>query len=101
MTIQTIKGQFEVIGSFAIKRRKEFYLIGELKSGRIQKNWFVQINLNNSLTISLRISEIEEVKISGEKKNHELLIISGEEEMIDLLIGLNIGNELIDVTIEE
>ena len=38
------KGQFEVIESFAIRRRKEFYLIGQLKEGEARENWFVNID---------------------------------------------------------
>lgn len=64
-----IKGEFEVIDSFAIRNRNEFYLIGEIKNGIVADNWFLNIPFNNSLSLSVRIKSIEEVEISSESKN--------------------------------
>lgn len=100
MQTKTIQGQFEVIDSFAIKRRKEFYLIGELKNGTVQENWFVNVAVNKSFSITVRISSIEEVEIASETKTYQLLIVTGDEDDLSLLLGLNIGSELVDITIE-
>ncbi len=100
MTNKTKQGQFEVIESFAIRRRNEFYLIGQLKEGVVKENWFVNVTFNNSLGLSLRILGIEEVEISGEKNKHKLLIVSGDEETIDLLLAMNISNEYLEITIK-
>jgi len=94
------EGQFEVIDSFAIKRRNEFYLIGKLKDGTVQEKWFVNIPFNNSLSMSIRIKAVEDIEISGEENKYKLLIVSGDTETIDFLLGLKIGNELLDITIE-
>lgn len=94
------QGQFEVIDSFAIKRRNEFYLIGQLKEGTVQEKWFVNVPFNKSLSMTVRISTIEDVEISSENNKYKLLIISGDTETIDLLLGLNIGSEFLDITIE-
>ena len=93
------QGLFEVIDSFAIKRRNEFYLIGQLKEGKVQEQWFVNIPFNKSLSMTVRITTIEEVDTQNSGK-YKLLIFSGEDEIIDLLLGLNIGNESLDITIE-
>lgn len=98
--MESIKGKFEVIDSFAIKRRNEFYLIGELKTGTVQTQWFVNIPLNQSLALTLRIAEIEDVEISSEEKKYKLLVVSGDEETINLLLALNIGSEALNITIE-
>ncbi len=94
------QGQFEVTDSFAIKRRNEFYLIGQLKEGTVQEKWFVNVPFNKSLSMTVRISTIEDVEISSENNKYKLLIISGDTKTIDLLLGLNIGSEFLDITIE-
>lgn len=94
------QGQFEVIDSFAIKRRNEFYLIGQLKEGTVQKKWFINVPFNKSLSMTVRITAIEDVEISSENNKYKLLIVSGDNETIDLLLGLNIGSEFLDITIE-
>ncbi|WP_204347099.1 hypothetical protein [Psychroserpens algicola] len=100
MNTQTEQGEFEVIDSFAIKRRNEFYMIGEIKKGTMQVNWFVNVTLNLGLSLSLRISEIETVEFSEEKKDYKLIIISADEETINILLSLKIGIELVKISIE-
>lgn len=100
METKTRQGQFEVIDSFAIRKRNEFYLIGELKEGTVKENWFVNVPFNSSLALTVRISKIEDVEISSENKAYKLLIVSGDQETVDLLLGLNIGSEFLDITIE-
>lgn len=56
--------------------------------------------LNSSLSLTLRISKIEEVELSSENKTYTLLIVSGDDEALELFLGLNIGSELLDITIE-
>lgn len=95
------QGQFEVIDSFAIRRRNEFYLIGKLTEGNVQENWFVNIPLNGSLALTVRIKAIEYIEISSDTNLYTLLIVSCEErEDVDLLLGLKIGSEKLDITIE-
>lgn len=100
METKTRQGQFEVIDSFAIRKRNEFYLIGELKEGTVKENWFVNVPFNSSLALTVRISKIEDVEMSSENKAYKLLIVSGDQETVDLLLGLNIGSEFLDITIE-
>lgn len=94
------QGQFEVIDSFAIRRRNEFYLIGQLKEGTVQEKWFINVPFNKSLSMTVRITAIEDVEISSEANKYKLLIVSGDTETIDLLLGLKIGSEFLDITIE-
>ncbi len=100
MTTKIRKGKFEVIDSFAIRRRNEFYLIGQLKEGVVKENWFVNIPFHSSLALSLKILDIEEVEISNKKSKYKLLIISGDKEIIDVLLGMNISSEYLDITIK-
>lgn len=95
------EGQFEVIDSFVIRKRNEFYLIGQLKEGIAKENWFINVPLNAGLSVTVRISRIEEIELTSERnKNYTLIVVTGEKETLDLLLGLNVGSELIDVTIE-
>ena len=100
MSAKIRQGQFEVIDSFAIRRRNEFYLIGQLKEGTVQEKWFVNVTFNKSLSMTVRITAIEDVEISSEENRYKLLIVSGDTETIDLLLGLKIGSEYLDITIE-
>jgi len=100
MNTKITQGQFEVIDSFAIRRRNEFYLIGQLKKGTVQENWFINVPFNKSLSMTVRITAIEDVEISSEDNKYKLLIVSGDNETIDLLLGLKIGSEYLDITIE-
>ena len=94
------QGQFEVIDSFAIRRRNEFYLIGKLTEGTAQEKWFINVPFNKSLSMTVRINAIEDIEISSEENKYKLLIVSGDKETIDLLLGLKIGSEHLDITIE-
>jgi hypothetical protein len=95
------EGQFQVIDSFVIRRRNEFYLIGQIKQGTVKEQWFVNVPLNGQLSMTLRISNVEEVEITSEQnKKYTLLIVSGDNETLDLLLGLNIGSELLHITID-
>jgi len=100
MNTKIRQGQFEVIDSFAIRRRNEFYLIGQLKEGVVQEKWFINVPFNQSLAMTVRITTIEDVEISSEENKYKLLIVSGDTETIDLLLGLKIGSEFLDITIE-
>lgn len=100
MNTKIRQGQFEVIDSFAIRRRNEFYLIGQLKEGTVQENWFINVLFNKSLSITVRIAAVEDIEISSEGNKYKLLIASGDNETINLLLGLKIGSEFLDITIE-
>ncbi len=91
---------FEVIDSFAIRNRNQYYLIGTVIKGKIQENWFVNVPLNESLSMTVRINQIEEIEMSSEDKKYTLLIVNCEEEAIDLFLALKIGLEYLPITIE-
>ncbi len=72
MKLEDRQGIFEVIDSFVIRNRKQFYLIGKIKEGQIEENWFVNIPFNSSLSMSVRINSIEKVEMASEKEPHTL-----------------------------
>ena len=100
MNTKIRQGQFEVIDSFAIRRRNEFYLVGQLKEGTVQENWFINVPFNKSLSLTVRITAIEDVEISSDDNKYKLLIVSGDNKSIDLLLTLKVGSEHLDITIE-
>lgn len=100
MGTQEAQGIFEVIDSFAIRKRKQFYLIGRLKKGTIQEQWFVNIPFNESTAMAVRITGIEEIEMASEEKPHTLLIVDCDDEAIDFYMALNVGLEYLKVTIE-
>ena len=94
------QGIFEVIDSFAIRSRNQFYLIGKITEGEIKENWFVNIPFNSSLSMSVRITRIEEIEMASEKQPHTLLIVDCDQEAIDLYMALNVNLEYLPVTID-
>ncbi len=95
-----IQGTFQAIDSFAIRSREEFYLIGQLTNGEVQARWYAHIQLNPSFAITVKIKQVETVEIAGEQGKYQLLIVAADTEDIDLLLGLNIGNEPLKITVE-
>jgi len=91
---------FEVIDSFAIRKREQFYLIGKVIKGKIQENWFVNVPFNESLSMTVRINQIEEIEMSSENEKYTLLIVDCDDEAIDLFLALKIGLEYLPITIE-
>jgi hypothetical protein len=101
MNIKVREGRFEVIDSFVIRRRNEFYFIGQITEGTAKERWFVNVPLNGQLSLTVRISTIEEVEITSERdKKYTLLVVTGDNGTLDLLLGLNIGSESLDITID-
>ena len=94
------QGIFDVIDSFAIRRRRQFYIIGKVKKGEIKERWFVNIPFNSSFSMSVRISEIEEIEAASEKEPLTLLIVDCDEEAIDLYMALPVSLEYLPITIE-
>lgn len=50
--------------------------------------------------MTFRIKAIEDVEISSEDNKYKLLIVSGDNEIIGLLLGLKIESEYLNITIE-
>ena len=94
------RGRFQAIDSFAIKRRNEFYIIGILEEGEVQEHWFAHVALNPGFAITFRITQIETVQIANETQEYQLLIVTGDAQDIDNMLGLNIGLEPIMISTE-
>lgn len=92
-----IQGRFQVIESFYIANRNEFYLIGQLTEGAIQENWFVNVSLNSSLSLSIRIKALEEIEMASDRSKYRLVIIDGKDDF-DILLSLRVGSELVTIT---
>jgi len=97
--IKSHQALFEVIESFAIAGRNEFYLIGQLKEGTIEANWFINISFNSSLAMGVRIKSVEEIEMASDRSKYILIVVAADSELLDLLLGLGVGGELVTVTI--
>mgnify|MGYP004515690559 CR=1 FL=1 len=99
MNLKDKVGTFRVISSFTIRRKKEFYLIGELLEGSLNVHNYINVVLNGTLAVSVKISCIEDVEVEHDSKIYQLIIIESEEdELNDILFCLNIGSENIYIT---
>ncbi|GAB3232536.1 hypothetical protein GCM10027346_19860 [Hymenobacter seoulensis] len=96
---ESVQGTFEVIDSFAIPRRKEFYLIGLITTGLIQEGWYAHISLNGFTTLTIRIERIEYVLMKA-REEYTMLVVKAEEDSMDVLLGLNIGLESVIISTE-
>ena len=96
---ETDRGLFDIIDSFAIRRRQEFYLIGRLKEGVVQEGWYAHICLNPSLALTVKIERIEYVLMKAQEE-YPVLVIKASDEYTDLLLGLNIGLEPVLISTE-
>ncbi|ANF51504.1 hypothetical protein A0O34_13760 [Chryseobacterium glaciei] len=93
-------GTFRVISSFTIRRKKEFYLIGELLEGSLNENNYINIILNSSLAISAKISSLENVDVANDSKTYQLIIIESlDDEMNDILFHQNVESENVYITL--
>lgn len=97
MSKLAVQGKFHAIDSFAIRSRKEFYIIGQLMEGQVEPHWFANIQLNPSLALTVRIKQVDTVEMAGEQANYLLLVVEDDDF---LLLGLNVGSELINIAIE-
>ncbi|WP_439185899.1 hypothetical protein [Carboxylicivirga taeanensis] len=95
-----IQGIFEAIDSFAVRRMNQFFVIGNLVEGTIEPDWFVSIKFNDSISMTLRINSIEEIEFTSRQDKYKLLVTDCDNETIDFLLGLNLGLEKLEVTIE-
>ena len=94
-----IKGEFNVIESFAIRSRQEFYMIGSLIDGIIENGWYANIALNKGLSLTLKISKIEEVEMSGGGEKYLLITVDAIDDFtLNLALGLRISLENILIT---
>ena len=99
MNLQDKVGVFNVIDSFIIRRKNEFYLIGQLSEGELKVGYYINIVLNSSLVISAKISVIEDVEVSNDNEIYKLIIINSSEEIMnDILFCQNVGNEKVYIT---
>ncbi|GAA5086580.1 hypothetical protein GCM10023210_08600 [Chryseobacterium ginsengisoli] len=93
-------GTFNVISSFTIRLKKEFYLIGELLEGILNDDHYINIVLNSSLVMSAKISSLENVEIANDPKIYTLIIIKSEhDELNDILFCQNVENENVYITL--
>ncbi|UOQ72800.1 hypothetical protein [Hymenobacter cellulosilyticus] len=96
--VDTNRGLFQAIDSFAIRRRNEFYIIGQLIEGEVQEQWYVQIPFNRSTSLSLRVTQLETIDITGSAESYQLLIVAADAEAMDLLLALRVGSERIVIS---
>ena len=89
---------FHVKDTFEIPTRKLFVMAGTILNGKIQAGMFVRVRCNSELDMKVRIHSIE----FALRKNGEdvCLCIEADPKLAQLLRGLNIANQTVDVVLE-
>jgi|GEM_PF-677080 len=100
MKVKPIRGVFKVIYSFSIKRREEYYLIGELSKGEIQPGWYFNITINSSVDFSFQIKAIEDVDFSNNDGQYKLIIIDSDPDSTEFMELMAIGGENVFISEE-
>ncbi|MFC6095528.1 hypothetical protein ACFPVY_02630 [Flavobacterium qiangtangense] len=75
-------------------------MIGEIREGLAEVTLFLNIPFNQSLSLTVRIKSIEEVEVSSESKKYKLIVVNADSELLNLLLGLHIGSEYLNIIIE-
>jgi hypothetical protein len=60
----------------------------------------VNVPLNKSLSITVRIKSVKDIDFGNERGRYKLIIVDSDLEFIELLLGLNIGSETVNITID-
>jgi len=101
MSTKSRRGLFNVIDSFIIRRRNEVYLIGTLEEGELEAGWLVNVPLNKSIALTWSISQVEDVEMTNMGGVYKLLFINiNDPGDLEDLFALNIGSELLDITVD-
>lgn len=60
----------------------------------------MNVPLNKSLSITVRIKSVKDIDFGNERGRYKLIIVDSDLEFIELLLGLNIGSETVNITID-
>jgi len=101
MRIADIKGgQFQIVNSFAIRAKEEFYLIGNLVKGAVQVEWFANVQISPTLILNLRIKQLEMAEVYGDESPYVILIATANFKQVDQLISVDLNSKSIAITVE-
>jgi hypothetical protein len=95
-----IKGSFECLFGEPDADKKEFRLTGRVKEGEIKKGWYVNIKLNNFLRFTVRIHAIHETPVEGKTGSYQVLTISGEELILEVLTPFKLEGAVFEISKE-
>ena len=88
--------RFHVKNTFEIPARKLFVMAGTILDGKIQVGMFIRITCNSALGMTARIHSIE---FARRKDGEDVcLCIEAEPELAEMLRGLNIADETVEIT---
>ena len=97
------KGVLEVFNSFAIPERKECYLLGRMRSGKVVPGATVHVPINSSVQFDFNVVKTDVVEVNGYPDVDLILTISPEDESDfvgekELMMILGIEAEVLKIT---
>jgi hypothetical protein len=90
--------KFFVFDTFEVASRNLFVLAGEIREGEIRAGMKVHIRLNSSVSTTATIHQIEFSRRHQGREDVCLCIFNEDDTELMILRGLNIGNEMVEVT---
>ena len=89
---------FEAIGALKINDRR-YAIYGNILTGEISRGQSVAIPLNGSVSVTLDIDSVEYMDRIHEKTSYvAITFLKLDNETVDLLEALDIGNEILNIT---
>ena len=93
-------GIFEAIDSFVVKTQMKYCVIGRFKEGNASIGHFLNIALNQSMSISYQITQIDEIEFASSRENYVLISCENQDlAILDILLSMNVGMETMEITI--
>ena len=90
--------KFHVKDTFAIEGRPHFVLAGSIVEGEVRPGMFVHVPFNSNTAMTARIDCIEFARRLGGHEDICLCIRYTEPKELELWRGLDIGDEIFEVT---
>lgn len=93
-----MSAKFLAVGSFFVKSRNLYMIVGDVVGGEVKAGSFVSIRLNPSLSIAAKVGSVEVVEVAHEERNYLGLVIEYDDaEDLEMLAGLGVGGETLEL----
>ena len=89
--------KFHVKETFEIPSRDLFVMAGDLVSGTVRAGMLIHIRLNSQVATTVPIYRIETAQLTDQRGRQFCLCVRGSAEDRQILRGMNIRDEVVDV----
>ncbi len=92
------KAKFRAVGSFLVRSRRLFVIVGDVVEGTVVPGMTVRLPLNPSLTVAASVKAVEYVDILHEGKSYMGLALEYEHpEELEFWMAMRISGEVLEL----